>query len=308
MRMMHRDGQNNCLIPNRLELKTLLLWNLRGNLAVWAFDRFNLRKRWAINRCWKRVKKRHKKECLIIAGGPSYTEEIAEALKRNRKGLEIIAINHYHLSRFKDDLVPSYYILSDPDTLSLDPEAGRQLISYIDSHKITTCTPYGASWVDKSWETMVFNDSENVYSRNIDPRKPRGYASNTAFKAIAIAFRLGYKKIYVVGLDHDYPRRLSVTKDLRLTLDDAHHYEMPQEEPAIYPYFECMAHALHCYALNLWHLRKLHSPKIVNVTDSSMVDVFERVSKKDFIEYLTKEIGMPDQYVDNKYTEFQRNA
>ena len=174
MKATSRVDQNSLLIPNRLRLKNLILWNLRGNLAVWAFDRFNLRKRWVLDRCWKNIKKRNQKECLVIAGGPSYTVELAEALKQNCKGLEIIALNYYHLSQYKDDLIPSYYILSDPDTLSLDPETGRRLRSYIHKHSITTCTPYGAKWVDESWETIVFNDSENVYSRNIDPRRSRG--------------------------------------------------------------------------------------------------------------------------------------
>jgi len=291
------NTKNECMIPNRLNLKSLILWNAKGNLSVWALDRFRFRKRRAINRSWKGVDNKEGKECLIIAGGPSYTEELANELIRNRQGLEVIAINHYHLSRFKDDLVPNYYVLSDPDTFDLELEAGNKLKSYIDLHNITTFTPYGADWVDTSWETIVFNDSENVYSRNINPRGPRGYTSNTAFKAIAIALELGYEKIYIAGLDHDYPRRLGVTKDLRLTLDDAHHYGMTTEGPQVYPYFECMAHALHCYALNLWHLRKLRSPKVVNVTDCSMVDVFRRISHKDFIEYLAGERRLQHQRV-----------
>lgn len=295
MRSHRKTSTTSLALPNRLKIKSLILWNLRGNLAEWAFDRFRVRKRWIINRAWKMVERKEDKECLIIAGGPGFTRELAEALADNRRGLEIMAVNYYHTSLYSGILVPNCYVLSDPKTFKEDGEIGRKLRLYLRSHDISVFTPYGAEWVEESLDTVVFNDSENIYSSNIDPRKPRGYTSNTAFKGIAIALALGYKKIYVAGLDHDYPRRISVTRDLKLTLDDTHHYDNTKKKPELYPYFECMAHALHCYALNFWHLRKLSSPKIVNVTNDSMIDVFERVSIEDFIGYLKDGVRLPEQ-------------
>lgn len=201
----------------------------------------------------------------------------------------MFAVNFYCLSERAKDLVPQGYILSDPKTLTWK---AKELEEYLTRHEIMVYVPYGAKWVPPNWKTTFFNDSENVYSKNIDPRKPRGYTSNTAFKAIAIALELGYEKVFITGLDHDYPRRLNVTEDLGLTLDDVHHYDKKREMPRIYPHFECMAHALHCYSLNLWHLRKLSSPRVVNVTTTSMVDVFERMRERDFVHYITGGSGI----------------
>ena len=276
------------LIPNRLRLKHLVMWNLRGNLATGLFDRFRIAKRWRLKREWDRQERRSGLECIVIAGGPSFTDKLARALIHSKRKIDVLALNYYCLSKHADELVPRGYVLSDPNTMTWK---ASEIKDYLSKHEIIVYSPYGAIWTDGIQRRTFFNDSENVYSNNIDPRYPRGYTSNTAFKAIAIALELGYDKVYIAGLDHDYPRRINVAEDRRLTLDNVHHYDKTREQPEVYPHFECIAHALHCYALNFWHLRKLRSPRVVNITSTSMVDTFERMREDDFIGYLADDRG-----------------
>jgi hypothetical protein len=58
-----------------------------------------------------------------------------------------------------------------------------------------------------------FIDSEaRGLSDNTLPIFPRGYVSSTVLKAICIANWIGYKKIFVLGVDNTYPRDLFLNK------------------------------------------------------------------------------------------------
>ena len=279
-----RHRKKSALNPNRLELKQLVLWNIRGNLSVAIFDRLRVFKRLRLRREWEEMEQKKDRECIIVAGGPSFTDELAVALIDARDRFDVMGVNHYCMSKYSRHLIPDSIVLSDPHTLSWE---GDSLKQYLADHRIRVFAPYGSEWAESLDKRTLFNDSENIYSDNIDPRYPRGYTSNTSFKALAIALKLGYRRIYILGLDHDYPRRLSVDKDGRVMLLDKHHYPTPGGEGMVASHFECVAHALHCYALNFWHLDKLASAKVINVTDTSLVDSFRRQDIKDFIQDLS---------------------
>jgi hypothetical protein len=116
----------------------------------------------------------------------------------------------------------------------------------------------------------------------VDPRYPRGYTSNTTFKAIALMLKVGYEKIYIMGLDYDYPRKMYLDESNHLFIREEHHYGSVDIDHS--NFYDSVGHALHWLSQDYWHLRKLSSPKVVNVTKTSLIDAFARVTPEKFME------------------------
>ena len=121
-------------------------------------------------------------------------------------------------------------------------------------------------------------------SNNIDPRHPRGYRSNTGFKAIALMLALQYSKIFIVGFDYDYPRKIVLDQNNKLFLLDEHSYGSKKIDCS--NYFDSVAHAMNWWATDYWHYKKFNSTKVINVTENSMIDIFSRMSTEKFINYI----------------------
>ncbi len=227
---------------------------------------------------------------VVIAGGPSFTEDMAKILIKYRNSLDIMAMNFYCDNRFSDKLVPDYYVLSDPENLNITngrlAEKNRNLLSYINSHKTKVICPFGEKWDDLYRPFLVFDDREIYIGRNISPFKPRGYPSNTAFKAVAIAIAMNYQKIFIVGLDYNYPNKLYVNKKNELYLKDEHHYGAKETYYGIH--FKNVAHALNWWSFDYQLFSRVNSDNITNVTSNSMIDFYKRIDPVDFEDALVK--------------------
>tara|TARA_B110000503_G_C7129955_1_gene406410 strand:- start:805 stop:1647 length:843 start_codon:yes stop_codon:yes gene_type:complete len=251
---------------------------------------FNIKKRLFLYKNWKNIKKPKKKFAIVIGGGPSFNSKIASNIFFKRKYFDIIAINYYCLNKFSIKLIPDYYLLSDPEqvqTEKIKVKKINQIIKkYIIKHKIKFISPYDKRWGFYTKPYLQFNDSQNLITNNIDPRKPRGYRSNTGMKAIAMMLALGYKKIFILGFDYDYPRKITINSKNKLILEENHHYGVKYVD--VSNDFYSIAHALNWWALDFWSMRKFKSKKIINVTNKSMIDVFRRISQENFIKKLKK--------------------
>jgi len=248
----------------------------------------NIKKKLYLHRKWNNINFLRKDSVIIIADGPSFNLDIAENIILKRKHFDIIAMNHYCLNGISKKLIPDYYLLSDPENVKteniLSKKINESLKKYILNDSIKFISPYGKRWEIYKKPFLQFNDSENLTSNNIDPRHPRGYRSNTGFKAIALMLALQYSKIYIVGFDYDYPRKIVLDKNNKLFLLDEHSYG--SENLDCSNYFDSVAHAMHWWATDYWHFKKLSSPKVINVTKTSMIDVFSRMNTEDFINYI----------------------
>ena len=146
--------------------------------------------------------------------------------------------------------------------------------------------PYGLEWKKFLTPYLIFDDDENPFSNNIHPCFPRGYTSNTMFKAIAIALALKYKKIFLFGFDYDFPKNLFLTEKNSIYLiykssDGAIKKNYSQ-------IFDSVGHALFWWSQDFINLKKLKSKKIINVTDVSMIDVFKRMNFLQFSNFINK--------------------
>jgi hypothetical protein len=162
------------------------------------------------------------RRAIIIGNGPSQDLIDHAALRKfKQNGNDIHVINYWNTNTRLSSISPSYFITSDPNTLceskyeepnSDISKSNANLRKYLlEDSNITIMAPiwqvkylksiFGASRV------MGFIDTEmRTLSSNIDPRFPRGYLSMTLFKALAIAIHMGYREIYLIGMDNTYPR------------------------------------------------------------------------------------------------------
>lgn len=281
------DSGSFPLLPNRISVVKTLQHAFYSQILDHA-SCLNIEKRISLYRAWKNVSKADKLEVVIIAGGPSFTSDLADAIIKYRKSLDVAAINFYCLNQKSQSLVPNYYILSDPAHLKTsDPALAEKnvlLKRYIKENNCKLCVPYGESWNEYAKPFIHFDDTENLFSSNINPIFPRGYPSNTMFKTIALMIAIGYERIYLVGFDYDYPRRILLDDDNKLILQEEHHYGRVDSNYS--NLFDSVGHALHWWAQDYWHLKKLSSSRVINVTENSLVDAFQRMKYNAFVQYL----------------------
>jgi hypothetical protein len=278
------------MLSNTLTLKGKIR-RVLSDCKTTLFSLINIKKKICLNKSWSRVKSPKNLFAIVIATGPSFNKEIVKNILLKRKYFDLIAINYYFLNGFSEKLIPDYYLLSDPEQVETNnnvvKKINKSLKKYISHPKIKFIAPYDDRWRVYKNPYLQFDDSQNLSSDNINPRKPRGYRSNTGMKAIAMMLALGYEKIFMVGFDYEYPRKIILDKNNKLLLQENHSYGsqiIDQKKD-----FSCVAHALHWWALDLWHLKKFKSKRIINVTKNSMIDVFTRMSPQDFKKFI-KEI------------------
>jgi hypothetical protein len=278
------------MFSNTLTLKGKIR-RILSDCKTILFSLVNIKKKIILNKLWNQVKSPKNLFAVVIATGPSFDKEIVKNILLKRKYFDLIAINYYCLNSFSKKLIPDYYLLSDPEQVETNnimvKKINKSIKKYISNPKIKFISPYDDRWRIYKNPYLQFDDSQNLSSDNINPRKPRGYRSNTGMKAIATMLALGYERIFIVGFDYEYPRRIVLDKNNKLLLLENHSYG--SHTININKDFSCVAHALHWWALDYWHLKKFKSKKIINVTKNSMIDVFTRMCPKDFEKYI-KEI------------------
>jgi hypothetical protein len=235
---------------------------------------------------WKGVKP-SKKDAVIIGGGPSFTDDLANSVLCNREMFDLFAINYYCENQHSDNMIPDYYVLSDPATFSSNDahlqDKNANLKKYLIRHaSINLVIPIQASesyYVNRA--RLKFDDRQSIGFNNIDPRYPRGYTSNTLFKALAVALKIGYKNIYIMGFDYNYPSKVYVDQNNEIFLLDQHHYGVTTY--SLSDRYVSVAHAMYSWSKDYYYLKHLKRDGVFNVTDSSLVDVFDRMGVKRFI-------------------------
>ena len=239
---------------------------------------------------WKKTPSPFNREAIIIAGGPSFNSEVAKSIIDSERKFDIFSINNYCQNNISQDLVPDYYILSDPVFFKSGYQGefsdNDSIQEYTSRHsRIKMIVPINC-WVNRYSKKpfVAFDDRENLLSANIDPCLPRGYTSNTTLKALAIALKLGYDRIFILGFDFDYPNKIRVDESNRLTLLNQHHYSTVLSD--FNKYYSGIGHALNWWSHDYYYAIKLNRKGVINVTTSSLMDAFERMKCDDFLTYL----------------------
>ena len=233
------------------------------------------------------------KDALIIAGGPSVNRiDVSNVLAAQSSGkLDVFALNWFPLSDLAQTIVPNYFCLTDP----LNKPASQTLFK---GHKSEEIWRYLKSWpqikliLPHDWmeqDQLIENDVEIWiddrelvgWSHSNSVLRPRGYASVTAHKTIAAAVHMGYRTVYLIGLDNSLHKNVEVDEQNQITETPAHFYDDEKSvdirRQHLYP--NGMQSLLYNYSLLFVDLKNcFQSGNIFNIDKSSLTDVFPKAN------------------------------
>jgi hypothetical protein len=227
--------------------------------------------------------------CLVFGNGPSLSIlDPAKVKAISEGGMDVFCVNHF-VESDKFDLPHGVsLVLSDPKTLEGDwvsryAESKVPVRRVFIPHRIYK--PGLVQAAKGGFEVFPFNDNAVswIFSRNIDPTRPRSYLSMTLYKALAIAVFLGYSKIFLCGLDNSYVKTFFVDSENRLYRMDEHFdseiYQLDgQRDYHLSDRYGPggVAAMLMDYALQFSQLHRFPQDRIVNLDPDSLIDVFSK--------------------------------
>lgn len=252
---------------------------------------------------WKQLRKAHQhskkargayahKDALIIANGPSVNNlNIAKVLEAQTSGeIDVFALNWFPLSDLAKTLVPDFFCLSDP---IIKPELqsvfkgrrSQEIWHYLESQPtIKLILPHNWMKYNKSIKNNIeiwIDDRELVgWSRSISVLHPRGYGSVTSHKTIAAAVHMGYRRVYLIGLDNSIFRNVVVNENNVLGDNPSHFYDSDttptlMHKKSVFP--SGMQDYLYDQSTLFLDLRRSFTKKfIVNLDINSLTDSFRK--------------------------------
>lgn len=227
-------------------------------------------------------------KAIVIGNGPSQgylSLDLLEALKEN--GTKIFVVNFWNQNKILSRVIPDYLVISDPDTLNMEVEntitktKNESLLKYIEDNKeIKIFCPvrrYKELSEKLGAERLIgFIDSDlRFWTDNISPLWPRGYVGTTLYKALALAQWLGFKQIYLIGMDNTYPRNIYCDQNNKI-----YNYEVHAGTgdylADISSLNECVGDRLFGLSF-LYYDAKLLKKNVINMDPYSLTDAFDKI-------------------------------
>jgi hypothetical protein len=237
---------------------------------------------------------------LLIANGPSALELDLHsiALARKSGSLKIFMVNFSLLTKEFSECGCDYLVLSDPNTRSTATNPRNialwEIISNAQNLEVITPTSWHNDFglIDcQLGDCLHFDDSslESV-STNISPIRPRGYASLTAYKALAFACYMNFSQIYMCGIDNSLFRGIIVNENNHLIQKSNHlspDYSQDSDLTTFFP--NGMADYFFDTSVMFSSLKKCFGDKnIFNLGKNSEVDIFPKNCSDPLFESLRK--------------------
>ena len=225
------------------------------------------------------------KKCFVFANGPSMNLlDIKKIEKYQKTGFDVICVNSYIISDMAKTIVPNCYVLSDPASFGIQTNYStsegiiihKKIVKCLNKLNIPVFIPVQYSNLSIINHHYIFNDFENRFLRNIDPTKPRGYRTMTAYKALAIACYLGYDNIYICGFDNDYFKAISVDENNDVYIINKHHYDEGVKVRTTPGVGEGIGDILWEHYRLFKNLDLFKQFNIINLNKNGLIDVFSK--------------------------------
>lgn len=225
------------------------------------------------------------REALVLGNGPSINAIDWEDLALKNSNLDVFVVNWFVLSA--NSFIPDYVVLSDPAMHPSSKSDERNLLLWKkleELHSVILVVPL-------SWFRVLRNDSRfnqriicfvdsslEGWWNGISPLFPRGYASLTAYKALAVANYLGYFRISILGIDNTMFHGLHVSPSNQLLLKDHHFYNSDKDTDLSKFFPNGVADYFYDLSLCFIYLKLCFSKlnHVVNLDEHSLVDTFTK--------------------------------
>ena len=213
--------------------------------------------------------------CFIIGNGPSLTASDLDRLK----GEYTFAANRIFKIFDQTNWRPTYYLSVDDKVLKeiegelFDYELGHMFLGYRsstirgDSNKLTIIYDQALTF---DVEGNNYNRTWTYISEDVSDHISDG--QTVTFCAIQLAIYMGFKEIYLLGVDNNYSKTLST--DGKIVTDDSVVDYFDKKKYDVNP--APIATNLYAYGIAKEYCDN-HSIKIRNATRGGKLEVFERV-------------------------------
>jgi hypothetical protein len=125
---------------------------------------------------------------------------------------------------------------------------------------------------------IYFDDRSLVgWTKNISPIRARGYGSLTSYKALAIAYFLGYKKIGILGFDNSMFRAVHTNTQNRVFQGSNYFYDEKDDLDVTDSLNIGISDYFYDTANSFAYLRFFRKPNIYNLDSHSLVDAIEKI-------------------------------
>jgi len=157
--------------------------------------------------------------CFIVANGPSLNKTDLSLLENEIT----FGVNRIYLNFPKSSFRPVYYV------------AVNELVLQQFSNEISNLPmPKFINWnqrncFERSITNLIYLKSKLVFNDFFqkDLTHPMVFGATVTFVALQLAFYMGFKKVILVGLDHDYTEKgIPNTTELRKTEQDESHFSL----------------------------------------------------------------------------------
>ena len=241
-------------------------------------------------------------ELLILANGPSLTQTV-EAHPSFLQGKDLLAVNHAAVSDLFVRLRPRHYLLADP-LFWIDPAIRDRTFGALAARTawpMTLFMPMRA-WKDRTWQPLVAQNPQiRVVKYNSTPVEgfpgfcnlvyklglgmPRPH--NVLIPSIAVAVRMGYRRVYLAGADHSWLPEITVNDRNEVLMNQKHFYDQGRSEAravrnenlttaTLSTILHHMSVAFGSYFV-LRDFARSCGAEVVNVTPGSFIDAFPRL-------------------------------
>lgn len=159
---------------------------------------------------WLQACEEHSGEALLIGGGPSLTESLAEIAIRQQNGHKIFATNGTYQYLRDAGIIPDFAVIIDarPENVKFADGADERTIFYLASQcdsALFAAAPnvvlMHMNYADRPLESMVpktSNEQSMVRTAII------GGGSTVGIISLSLAHTLGYRKFHLYGMDSSY--------------------------------------------------------------------------------------------------------
>ena len=247
-------------------------------------------------------------QCVVLGNGPSLTKTITDN-PEFLKGKKLISVNHFPRFDLYEELKPEIWVtvarelwLNNVDQKHKDES--RMIFEAIASKttwKIALYFPAEAKKY-KAWQEIVApNPNIRIHYFNPTPVEGFRWFRNLLFKlnmgmarphnvvipSLMIGLNLGFKDIYLFGVDHTWMQELSVDDNNRVLVNMKHFYDEKQSkgepvqklgrgERKLHEVLNKFLRTFEGY-FPIQEYAETQNAKIYNCTPGSFIDAFERL-------------------------------
>lgn len=220
----------------------------------------------------------------ILLNGPSLSKTL-KYLDRDKT--DVCMVNFAISTELYEQMKPEFICLADPVFFTTDKKLFEyyKRIKEINPKQVIFYPNYVNIVHLKKWKfklKRVYTADDlfdvNKYSKKLlEKNLMAPYFINVGIMALYVGIQLGYKEIFLHGADFSFFKTFSVNERLEVEMEDVHFYgtEKVSKECNMRRHMQCVEEAISQFYIMEKYAKAEHA-KIINMSDESMLDCFER--------------------------------